>query len=385
MLVCEIEARAFERGRAGRLQLRTRRVARRRCTSIDIAEPLDSHRGDLRRAGHGHARLPAQERISAKPSGSRGASTRRSSRRSPSTPSARVPCAASRCPVATRPTTRSRTRVSCRGRLDIELTTLPIEPAHRTFALGRSLPNVLGDEPDGLTDENLQSRIRGVLMMAISNAHRRDRAHDRQQVRDGGRLLNASTATRPGGFAVIKDVPKTLVYELCRYRNELARRDGDPEPIPLSVLEKAPSAELRPDQRDDQSLPPYDVLDPLLELYVEDDATAEELIALGHDRALVLRITRLVDRASTSGARCRRGCGFPKRPSGVIGACPSPTPFILNPSDGRHASRSSTCFRASTRSIRCWARALRRLTNDAYVVRTYEDVARLRRRGALFS
>jgi len=92
-------------------------------------------------------------------------------------------------------------------------------------------------------------------------------------------------------------VPKTLVYELCRYRNEIAAKVGDPEPIPSAVLTKAPSAELRPDQRDDQSLPPYDVLDPLLELYVEDDATAETMIALGHDPDLVFRITRLVDRS----------------------------------------------------------------------------------------
>ncbi len=89
-----------------------------------------------------------------------------------------------------------------------------------------------------------------------------------------------------GGFAVIKDVPKTLVYELCHYRNDVAAKDGDPEPIPAEVLTKAPSAELRPDQRDDQSLPPYDVLDPLLELYVEDDATAETMIASGLDPEL---------------------------------------------------------------------------------------------------
>src|ERR1039458_8618082 len=102
---------------------------------------------------------------------------------------------------------------------------------------------------------------------------------------------------RAGGFAVIKDVPKTLVYELCRYRNTRAVLDAQPAPIPDSVLDKPPSAELRPDQRDDQSLPPYEVLDPVLFLYVEEDATAEEIIALGHDRALVTRITRLVDRS----------------------------------------------------------------------------------------
>ena len=100
-----------------------------------------------------------------------------------------------------------------------------------------------------------------------------------------------------GGFAVIKDVPKTLVYELCRYRNERAVADGDPEPIPVSVLTKAPSAELRPDQRDDQSLPPYEELDPLLERYVEGDATVEELLMSGADAALARRVAKLVDRA----------------------------------------------------------------------------------------
>ncbi len=138
--------------------------------------------------------------------------------------------------------------------------------------------------PVGLTDENLQSRIRAVLMMAISNATGAIvlTTGNKSEMAVGYSTLYGDSA---GGFAVIKDVPKTLVYELCHYRNELARRDGDPEPIPDSVLEKAPSAELRADQRDDQSLPPYEVLDPLLELYVEDDATAEEIIALGYDRA----------------------------------------------------------------------------------------------------
>ncbi len=179
-------------------------------------------------------------------------------------------------------------------RLDFELSTIPIEAAHETFA--RSLTDVLGEEPEGLTDENLQSRIRGVLMMAISNASGAIvlTTGNKSEMAVGYSTLYGDTA---GGFAVIKDVPKTLVYELCHYRNGVARADGDPEPIPESVLEKAPSAELRADQRDDQSLPPYEVLDPLLELYVEDDATAEEIISLGYDRALVTRITRLVDRS----------------------------------------------------------------------------------------
>lgn len=177
-------------------------------------------------------------------------------------------------------------------RLDIEITTLPIESAHKAF--GELLSDVLGGVPTGLTDENLQSRIRGVLMMAISNATGAIvlTTGNKSEMATGYSTLYGDSA---GGFAVIKDVPKTLVYELCRFRNERALLDGDPEPIPLSVLTKAPSAELRPDQRDDQSLPPYEELDPLLQMYVEGDATAEEMIMSGHDPDLVLRIARLVD------------------------------------------------------------------------------------------
>jgi NAD+ synthase (glutamine-hydrolysing) len=177
-------------------------------------------------------------------------------------------------------------------RLDIELTILDIEPAHQ--ALSGVLAEVLGGDPKGLTDENLQARIRSVLWMAISNDTGAIvfTTGNKSEMATGYSTLYGDSA---GGFAVIKDVSKTLVYELCRYRNEIAVNNGDLEPIPLSVLEKSPSAELRPDQFDDQSLPPYDELDPLLELYVEGDATADELIARGHDPALVLRITRLVD------------------------------------------------------------------------------------------
>ena len=96
-----------------------------------------------------------------------------------------------------------------------------------------------------------------------------------------------------GGLAVIKDLPKLLVYELCRWRN--AQVEG--EWIPESILTKAPSAELRPGQRDDQSLPPYQVLDPLIESYVDGDLTVEQLVEAGHDPVLVARIARLVDLA----------------------------------------------------------------------------------------
>ena len=96
-----------------------------------------------------------------------------------------------------------------------------------------------------------------------------------------------------GGFAPIKDVPKTLVYELSRWRNA----EGPGEPIPERVLSKAPSAELRPDQKDSDSLPPYDELDPIIEGYVEEDLGIDEIVDAGHDRATVERVVRMVDRA----------------------------------------------------------------------------------------
>lgn len=178
------------------------------------------------------------------------------------------------------------------SRLGIVIETLPIEASH--VALSDTLAIALPAGTTGLTDENLQSRIRGVLLMAISNDTGAIvlTTGNKSEMATGYSTLYGDSA---GGFAVIKDVPKTLVYELCGWRNTHAERHGVTPPIPQNVLEKPPSAELRPDQRDDQSLPPYDVLDPLLEMYVEGDATAEELIAAGHDAQLVMRIVRLVD------------------------------------------------------------------------------------------
>jgi NAD+ synthase (glutamine-hydrolysing) len=177
-------------------------------------------------------------------------------------------------------------------RLGIDLRVVPIERAH--VALSDVLDAVLGGAPAGLTDENLQSRLRGVVLMAVSN----DTGWivlttgNKSEMATGYSTLYGDSA---GGFAVIKDVPKTLVYEVCRYRNS---RDGAGGcPIPEAVLEKAPSAELRADQRDDQSLPPYEVLDPVLAAYVEQDRTPPEMIADGFDPAVVEQVVRLVDGA----------------------------------------------------------------------------------------
>jgi NAD+ synthase (glutamine-hydrolysing) len=179
-------------------------------------------------------------------------------------------------------------------RLGMRFVVTPIEPAHA--ALASVLEPVLLGEPTGLTDENLQSRIRGVLLMAISNATGAIAltTGNKSELATGYTTLYGDSV---GGFAVIKDVVKTLVYELCRHRNDRALAEGTTPPIPEGVLTKPPSAELRPDQRDDDSLPPYEVLDPVLEAYVEEDRTASELIADGVDAELVERVAALVDAA----------------------------------------------------------------------------------------
>ncbi|MGH9092963.1 MAG: NAD(+) synthase, partial [Acidimicrobiales bacterium] len=179
-------------------------------------------------------------------------------------------------------------------RLGVRLHEVPIEAVHAAFA-GLLAP-VLGASPDGLVDENLQSRVRGVLLMAVSNATGAIvlTTGNKSEMATGYSTLYGDSA---GGFAVIKDVPKTLVYRLCRHRNRRAEEAGAEWPVPREVLDKAPSAELRPDQRDDQSLPPYELLDPVLEAYVEQDRTAAELVAEGFDPAVVDRVVRLVDGA----------------------------------------------------------------------------------------
>jgi NAD+ synthase (glutamine-hydrolysing) len=179
-------------------------------------------------------------------------------------------------------------------RLGIAFEVVPIDEAHTCMA--NVLQPVLGGLPSGVTDENLQSRLRGVILMAISNATGWIvlATGNKSEMATGYSTLYGDSV---GGFAVIKDVPKTLVYELCRSRNARAAAAGQAPPIPESILDKPPSAELRPDQRDDQSLPPYELLDPILEAYVERDRTGADLVAEGFDPALVDRVVRLVDGA----------------------------------------------------------------------------------------
>jgi NAD+ synthase (glutamine-hydrolysing) len=148
----------------------------------------------------------------------------------------------------------------------------------------------------GVPAENLQSRVRGVVLMALSNAggHLVLTTGNKSELAVGYSTLYGDSA---GGFAPIKDVFKTLVWELARWRNARAEGEAATPPIPENSISKPPSAELAPGQVDTDSLPPYDVLDPLLDDYVEKDMGVAELIAAGHDPELVERVVRMVDAA----------------------------------------------------------------------------------------
>ena len=183
----------------------------------------------------------------------------------------------------------------------------------------------LASEFEGLaedvTEQNLQARCRGVLLMAISNkkGYLVLTTGNKSEIAVGYSTLYGDMA---GGFDVLKDVSKTLVYELSKYRNELggAGESGTFEAIPQRVIDRPPSAELAPGQVDQDNLPPYDILDRILELYIEEDASASAIVAEGFDEQLVRRVVRLVDvneykrRQSPTGVRLtRRGFGRDRR------------------------------------------------------------------------
>lgn len=193
--------------------------------------------------------------------------------------------------------------------LGIRFSIVPIEPLHA--AVQRVVGPLLGDAAGGVVDENLQARVRGAILMATSNAH-------------GGLLLTTGNKSELavgyctlygdmcGGLAVISDVPKTMVYQLARHINSRGPR----APIPQRTIEKPPSAELRPDQTDQDSLPPYDVLDDILDRYEVRLESAEQIVAAGHDAAVVADVLRKVRRSEYKRQQAAQGLKVTSRAFG---------------------------------------------------------------------
>ena len=191
--------------------------------------------------------------------------------------------------------------------LGVEYHVLPIEPAFQAFL------HLLKEEFEGLqpdtTEENIQARCRGIVLMAISN-----KKHGVVLTTGNKSEMSVGYATlygdMAGGFGVLKDVPKTLVYRLAAYRNSIA------PVIPQRVIERPPSAELAPDQKDTDSLPPYDVLDAILEMYVERDFCAGNIVAAGYDANTVERIIAMVNRNEYKRRQAAPGVRITKRAFG---------------------------------------------------------------------
>jgi NAD+ synthase/NAD+ synthase (glutamine-hydrolysing) len=173
------------------------------------------------------------------------------------------------------------------ARLGIQTLTLPIEPAMRAF--DETLRDAFAGAPRDVTEENIQARIRGNLLMALSNKRCALllTTGNKSELAVGYCTLYGDMS---GGLGVIADVPKTMVYRIARWLNQ----SSEAPIIPEAILTKAPSAELRPDQTDQDSLPPYDVLDQILQRHIERQEPAAEIIAAGFDAETVRRVLRLV-------------------------------------------------------------------------------------------
>lgn len=171
--------------------------------------------------------------------------------------------------------------------LGVAFSIVPIEAVFG--AIQHSLAGEFAGLPADTTEENIQARCRGVILMAISNKKGKMvlTTGNKSEMAVGYATLYGDMA---GGFDVLKDVPKTLVYRLANHRNR------DVEVIPQRVIERPPSAELAPDQKDEDSLPPYEILDPILEMYVEQDKSIDDIVAAGYERATVSRIAAMVTR-----------------------------------------------------------------------------------------
>ena len=176
--------------------------------------------------------------------------------------------------------------------LGVSYKVLPIEPMYDAFML--TLEDEFAGLPRDTTEENLQARCRGVMLMAISNkkGYMVITTGNKSEMAVGYATLYGDMV---GGYSALKDVYKTIVFQLSRYRNEVAAEQGEAEIIPDRVITRPPSAELAPDQVDEDSLPPYDILDQILEYYIEGDLSVDAIIAKGFDQEEVTRVTRLVD------------------------------------------------------------------------------------------
>jgi NAD+ synthetase len=172
--------------------------------------------------------------------------------------------------------------------LGIAFHVVPIEPVHAAYE--KTLSPILAGRAAGVTEENLQARVRGALLMAFSNKfnHLLLTTGNKSELAVGYCTLYGDMC---GGLAVISDVPKTTVWELARWINQ---HEGK-ELIPRSSIDKVPSAELRPNQTDQDSLPPYEILDAILQRYVEEEKSAPQIVAEGFDEPTVARVVRLID------------------------------------------------------------------------------------------
>ena len=259
-----------------------------RASRGDGARAAPPVRGDVSRARRGAPRLRGQERLLQRPDGPvrrHRLHARRHDRRRRARRRERL-----RRLQPERLVERALTSDAAElaERTGLQLDTIPIAPIFDAYQQALKL--------DGLAEENLQARIRAVIWMGLSNQH----GHlvlacgNKSELATGYSTIYGDAV---GGYAPIKDVPKTLVWELARWRNAWAEQHGETPPIPENTISKPPSAELRPGQLDTDSLPPYDVLDAVLDAYVERDLGSADVIAEGFDPALVAKVVTLVDKA----------------------------------------------------------------------------------------
>ncbi|BBK31124.1 NAD+ synthase [Stella humosa] len=204
----------------------------------------------------------------------------------------------------------------CAGLMGIDLSTVSIEPAMAAFA--QMLSGAFAGRGADTTEENIQSRARGVTLMALSNklGHMVLSTGNKSEMSVGYATLYGDMC---GGYAILKDVYKMTVYALCEWRNQALPAGGmgpDGRVIPQRIITKAPTAELKPNQTDQDSLPPYEVLDEILQCLVEEEMAVDDIVALGHDAAVVRRVWQMLDRAEYKRRQAPPGVKITRRAFG---------------------------------------------------------------------